>query len=155
MSGTADACAPGLGGGQMCMLQVQFSPTTAGAKSSTLTVSGATVGMVSATLTGTAIDSARLVITPPSSGFGSVPVGQMSSEVLFTVTNTGGMDSGAPVITAGSAQFQISSNGCQNKPLTPGETCQVGVRFVPATVGDFSSTLTASGHPGGHRNARC
>ena len=148
VAGSAGACEAGLAAGQMCSLQVVFSPTTAGTKTSTLTVAGDAVGMVSATLMGIAIDPPRLAISPDSSNFGAVAVGLMSSEVSFVVSNVGGQDSGVVSVMTGSAQFQITSNACQNKALKPGDTCSVSVRFVPGTTGDFTTMLTASATPG-------
>ncbi len=111
-------------------------------------MAGDAVGMVSATLMGIAIDPPRLAISPDTSNFGAVAVGLMSSEVSFVVSNVGGQDSGVVSVMTGSAQFQITSNACQNKALKPGDTCSVSVRFVPGTTGDFTTMLTASATPG-------
>jgi hypothetical protein len=110
-------------------------------------------------LTGTAMTTvvasftaipAALSLTPSSGSFGSIPVGQTSGRVDFTVKNTGGTTSGmlgAPTLSD-PANFTVSSNTCPSS-LGAGATCTIGVTFTPTSVGAKSGgslTVTASGN---------
>jgi hypothetical protein len=136
-----------------CTVSVIFSPTTAGAKSSNLTVITEAVGTTSASLVGTAVAPAALAIKPASGNFGSVGSGGASNEIVFTVSNTGGAPTGVVTVNPNSTQFKLSSNGCLNKTLGINETCDVGVRFEPSTTGDFAAKLIATANPGGTASA--
>ncbi|HEY0707049.1 MAG TPA: choice-of-anchor D domain-containing protein, partial [Polyangia bacterium] len=136
-----------------CTVSVIFSPTSAGAKSSNLTVITEAVGTTSASLIGTAVAPAALAIRPVSGNFGSVGAGGASNELTFTVSNTGGAATGVVTVAPNSTQFKLSSNGCPNKSLGINESCDVGVRFEPSTTGDFSAKLIAMASPGGSASA--
>ncbi|HEY0712716.1 MAG TPA: choice-of-anchor D domain-containing protein, partial [Polyangia bacterium] len=62
-----------------CTVSVIFSPTSAGAKSSNLTVISEASGTTSASLIGTAVAPAALAIRPASGNFGSVGAGGASN----------------------------------------------------------------------------
>jgi hypothetical protein len=151
--GATDACSNvPLGPGQMCTVDIEFSPTSAGLKAGNLTASADPGGSISATLTGTAISVGQLAIRPATAPFGSVAVGMASTEVVFTVENTGGSETGVVAVTSSSAQYSVQpvgATGCSNKTLKPNETCTVGVTFRPTAVGDLGATLTATAAPGG------
>ncbi len=141
-------------GGFTCDVEVDFVPTSGGAKSATLTVSGSPGASASATLTGTALKPATLSVTPNAHDFGQAVTGTTSSAVTFTVTNTG--DQGTGVLSAALGgtspnQFAIvaGSDTCTNASLLAGAACTVEVEFAPTGTGSISATLTVSGSPGG------
>ena len=136
-----------------CVISVVFSPTSAGAKSSTLTVVSESAGTTGASLTGTAVAPPQLAIGPAMANFGSVGTGGTSSELSFTVSNVGGSATGVVSVAPSSTQFQLSSNGCLNKSLGINESCVVGVRFAPSATGDFAAKLVATASPGGSKSA--
>ena len=151
--GSADACSNvALAAGAMCTVDVQFAPTSSGTKAGNLTVVGDPGGSISATLSGSAISLGALVIRPANQPFGSVSVGMASSDVVFTVENTGGSETGIVMVTTSSAQYTVlpyGDKGCVNRTLKPNETCTVAVTFRPTAVGDLTATLTATAAPGG------
>jgi hypothetical protein len=76
----------------------------------------------------------------------------------FTVTNSGGTDTGTiTVALAGSDKDQFSlvagMDGCTGQILTPNATCMVTVRFAPTTRGAKTASLTADANPGGSGSA--
>jgi hypothetical protein len=135
--------------GGSCAVSVLFAPTSAGQKSSPLTALSDQAGSTGAMLRGRGVVGAQLALDRTAASFGTVGLGQTSSEVIVTVTNRGDVESGVVQLSTGSSQFVIGSNGCQNNTLTPGESCSASVRFTAANVGDFATNLTASATPGG------
>lgn len=149
-------CTAALAPNGTCTILVKFSPTTTGAKSASLDVSATPGGNPSAALTGTGI-TATLTIAPTSNNYGTVVVNTSTSDVTFTVTNTGGLASGVPnVALSGNdpGEFTISTNNC-TAALAPNGTCTVLVKFSPtsSTLGAKSASLDVSATPGGMASA--
>ncbi len=97
-----------------------------------------------------ALPPAQLSISPLTSDFGTVTVGQTSGSMSFTVTNTGGSPSGslsAQIMGAGAANFSVETNTCT--VLAANATCTVAVSFSPASAGMKTGNLIVSGTPGG------
>ena len=134
--------------GGMCMISVVFGPSSAGAKSASLMVSGTPGGSVTAGLSGNALPGAQLSIAPSSKDFGTVGVGGAPVTDTFTITNLGGAVTGIPSVTlTGSAAFS-QTNNC-TIALNPLATCTVTVRFAPTAVGAVQTTLAVTATPGG------
>ena len=81
---------------------------------------------------------------PASLNFGTVATGTLSSEKSVTVTNTAAP--GSPPLTVGSETLTganpddyLIDDNCA--PLTPGQSCQVEVRFAPQAQGASSASL--------------
>jgi trimeric autotransporter adhesin len=71
-----------------CWLGVQFTPSTAGPQTATLTLSSTTSGTPSPfTLTGTGLPLTGLLLTPLTQDFGPIPIHSTSAPVLLTLTN--------------------------------------------------------------------
>ncbi|MCC6995135.1 MAG: choice-of-anchor D domain-containing protein [Deltaproteobacteria bacterium] len=137
-----------------CVVGVRFEPTSAGPKSATLEVSGTVGGLAPASLSGTGLGPALLVMSPTTFSFPSTVVGGTSQPQNFTISNTGGVAAGTttPLMTAlggaGMADFDILGNTCSGT-LAPGATCNVSVAFNPGSAGNKSASLTVSAGPGG------
>ena len=149
---TADTCAGQvLAAAATCTVTVQFRPAAPpSAKSASLTVSGTPGGAVAAQLSGVALPPAQLSLTPSSPNFGSVVAGSSGSPTTLTVTNTGGVATGAITATRGGVDmgdFAITSNTCGT--LSPGVSCLIGVTFTPAAIGAKTASLTVTSSPGG------
>jgi len=134
--------------GATCTVTVRFNPTgQAGAKPATLTVTATQGGSPTSSLTGTALTAGALSLSPASKDFGAVAVGGMSTETVFTLTNTGQTATGtlgAPMLS-NTMDFMISSNSCPST-LGPSASCSIGARFTPASVGAKTGvSLTVSG----------
>ncbi len=138
-----------------CDITARFAPATEGAKTASLTVSSAE-GTVSSALSGTGIADADLSITPGLQPFGTVVVGNDSNSEVFTITNTGGVDTGsltASLEGTNATEFAIISQDCNGAVLGPDDTCNVVVVMQPDTAGSKAATLRVSGTPGGDATA--
>ncbi len=161
---TTGSCQSGtttLAGGGSCTIDVTFTPTTAGSKSATLGVTATTGGTASAALTGTGLGAAAVAIAPSPKDFGSVAIGNSSTDVTFTVSNAAG---NAPTGTLAvsltgtdASQFAITSSGttCASgtTTLAGGASCVVKLHFSPTTTGAKSAALSVSATPGGSASA--
>lgn len=143
----AGTCTTVLAGGASCTVQVTFQPTTAGAKTSTLSVVAGALGPLTVNLTGTggspSPKPAELQIDPSTAqDFGSVPVGTASVPRTFTVKNVGDVaTTGVPVASTLGPDFTVSNGTC-TVALPGGGSCAVEVTFQPATPGPKASTLS-------------
>ncbi len=150
---TADGCnGQTLGAAQACTITVRMGPSSAGAKSATLSVAGSPGGTAVAALTGMGLEQGALSIAPATRDFGSFLTGTSSTVQSFTVTNTGGSATGMLASALGgthAGEFAIVSDGCNQVALAAAATCAVTVRFNPASAGAKSASLTVSGSPGG------
>ena len=93
-----------------------------------------------------------LVISPTLAPFGTVPIGDTSTAVAFTITNDGGVPSGSLTASLGgvnAAEFAITVQNCSGSALDPSTSCNVVVEMSPTTEGSKSATLTVTGTPGG------
>jgi uncharacterized repeat protein (TIGR01451 family) len=134
--------------GQACVINVTFSPTATGNRSGALTItSNAASSPDAVALTGTGV-APVIGVTPGSLAFGTVPIGTVSSAQNVTVTNSG--TSGLHVTGAtASGPFAVSADGCSGGgAVAPGDSCQIGVQFAPASTGPASGTLTVSSDGG-------
>jgi hypothetical protein len=135
------------GGGASCTVGVVFTPSGgAGPKAGHLTV-----GHAAADLSGNALSSAQLSVSPATGAFGSVAAGSASAPATLTLTNNGQTASGALSIALGGTDagaFSIGSSDCPPM-LDALASCHVSVIFSPANVGDQSASMTVSASPGG------
>ncbi|HQO02805.1 MAG TPA: choice-of-anchor D domain-containing protein, partial [Spirochaetota bacterium] len=75
--------------------------------------------------------------------FGGVTVGNNSSQVTFTVRNTGSADllmNGSPRVQSSSSEFTIDSQ--PSSPVTGGDETTFTVTFRPSTTGSKTATIT-------------
>ena len=131
----------------MCTLSVVFTPSAAGERSGNLTIAGGSGAPRVVSLSGTGVAAPRLVFSPPSRDFGTVPVMTESADFTFTVTNEGGaIPSGvtAAITGVGAGHFRISGSTCTGA-LAAGATCNVVVRFQPQSMGDKLATVSVTG----------
>jgi trimeric autotransporter adhesin len=132
-----------------CWLGVQFTPSTTGPQTATLTLTSTTAGTPSPfTLTGTGLPLAGLILTPITQDFGPVPVHSISAPTLFTLTNlTAATVSLSTPTTTGNfalADPTASPTGgpACNGPLAPNASCFLNLIFTPTTTGPATGTLT-------------
>jgi len=137
-----------------CSLTVRFDPVAPGPASSTLEITATPGGTVTASLNGTGLAPASLVINPPAFTFPSTVIGATSANQVFTVTNGGGVAAGTGTGLMGvlgrtdAADFKLVTSNCTGV-LAPANSCMMVVAFAPKAVGDKSASLTVSGNPGG------
>jgi hypothetical protein len=94
---------------------------------------------------------ALLTVSPSDATFW-VPSEAEEGPMVFTVSNAGSASSGTFAVTLTGAdvdRFEITSDSC-DRPLPPGESCQVAVAFKH-TYGSYYASLeiVADGFPGG------
>ena len=143
--------------GGSCQIAVRFTPTTAGTKNATLSLTSAGGGSPSAALTGVGANTGNITINNSPASF-TATVGTPSASQTFTITNTGGSTTGAlSTALGGSApdQFQVipGGNGCQGTTLGASQSCTIAVRFNPSSGGSKSATLSVTAVPGGAATA--
>jgi hypothetical protein len=130
------ACGGALAYGASCAVAVAFTPTAAGSRTGTLTVSGGGLS-ASAALSGLGTADPGIGIDPLSLTFNDVP-GAAATTQTVTVANTGSAAVQVGGIASGSAQFAASSN-CGM--LAAGAECTVTVTYAPGGA-VVSSNLT-------------
>jgi hypothetical protein len=141
--------------GASCAITVVFSPTAAGARSATITVTSNGVGspqVIAASGTGTAPAGSGVLSLPATLGFAAQSVGTTSAPGVVTLTNTGT----APVTVSGVAlgnttDFAIVSNSCTT--VAVGASCTVSVTFSPKAAGVRTGSLTVTSNGTGSPQA--
>lgn len=155
-----NGCAATLAANSSCNLTVRYSPAGQTATSGNyVTVTGqfdrTVAGSADSANLGAVITSsgamsgngtyAALVFSPTSLSFGSVQVGQSSTQAV-TITNPGnvaatGLGGSVP---AGYTVASVSPNPC-GASLAAGATCNLNVTFTPTTAQSYSGTFTVPG----------
>ena len=127
-----------------CAITIKFTPTAAGARSGTLTVTdNATPATQTATLTGTGV--APVSINPTSRSFGNVGIGSTAVKT-YTVSNNG----------TSTLAFSITPSGpftetdtCSS--VAAGASCTINAAFAPtstgAATGGFAINYSGFGSP--------
>ncbi len=132
-----------------CTINVTFTPTSGSPLSRTAWMR---VGVASPATSQSVILTGNLVVptytvTPSSTNFGSVTVGQVSGAQTITVTNTGAAALGINQVTIGGANpgsFALITDTCSGTNLAVGAACTVSVAFQPQSTGAKSATLTVN-----------
>jgi hypothetical protein len=137
-------CGSSVAVGDSCTISVTFTPTAAGARTGTLTVTdnsnGATGSTQTVSLTGTGTTPAPLAGTSPASlTFASTMVNSSTSSQAVTLSNTGTAALSVAGITA-SANF-AQTNNCGSSVAAAG-SCTINVTFAPTKGGSLTGTLT-------------
>jgi len=135
---------------QSCTAGITFTPTAAGKRTATVTITDDAPGSPrSITLTGTGLTSTqtleidRKALIFPTESIGDT-VNQPNPQTV-TLTNTGNSPvTVSSVVSSNPTEFAVS-NGCTTVPPGPsGNTCQVSVTFTPSAKGARSGTLTVT-----------
>lgn len=126
-------------------LTVQFTPTTAGVQSGSLTIvtNEAARSEVTLQITGTGVVSSvtapRAEVTPASLDFGTIAAGQTKSLTL-AIRNSGTAVLQVSGTSIQPASFSVSTTSAFQ--LNPGGSSAISVRFAPVSAGSFAGTLT-------------
>ncbi|HEY0785409.1 MAG TPA: choice-of-anchor D domain-containing protein [Acidobacteriaceae bacterium] len=139
-----NGCGQTLAGGANCSIGVTFTPTAAGDRPGTLTVTANVGGgQLSSSLDGTGVTAGALSATRGSLIFPATNVGAVSAAETVTITNTGGASVAlqAPVIAG---DYALSSTTC-GSTLAGGASCVLAVTFAPTAAGDRVGTLSVPG----------
>lgn len=136
-----DNCAAGVAAAASCAISVSFTPTVAGSRTGSVTISdNATPATQTVTLSGTGASAPTVTVAPTSlNTFSSQPVGTTSSAQTVTVTNSGTANLTITSIAATGAFRE--TNTCPAS-LAPQANCVISVVFAPTGVGTASGSLT-------------
>jgi HYDIN/CFA65/VesB family protein/centrosomal CEP192-like protein len=126
-----------------CSIGILFVPQATGARSATLLLDDDANGspnMVS--LSGNGLARPSLALSAASVEFGSQVAGT-SSQTPLTITSNG-LDplQISSVQVDDTADFGLDTGTCLSRSLTPGQTCQLTLRFHPSVNGPLSATVT-------------
>jgi hypothetical protein len=134
---SGNTCPALLPPGGSCHAQVQFAPHGTGSDSASLAVFGTGAKVVALHLTGTGVLPRPGPVLGGLHAFKTTLRGAAVVH-LITVANKGKKPlrfRRLSVAGADAADFAIVSDGCGQKPLAPGASCTVGVRFAPRVTG--------------------
>ena len=127
--------------GSTCTIDIQFTPTTTGTRTGTLTISNSAGPDLSISLSGNGVTAAPgLVFTPQNLLFSDQVIGTASGTVNVTVTNTGNSSLTITRVYDSGGAFQLTSTGCV-RTLAPLQSCSVGIKFAPTTAGAQTGTV--------------
>jgi hypothetical protein len=141
-------CGDRLAAGGTCTISVVFTPSAAGRRAGTLTVGRAGGAPLTASLTGGGV-VAGPKLTPGEADFGSVDIGTSSAPTTFTLTaGTSTLAIGA--ISVATSDYQITANTCPAQ-LAAGQSCKIGVTFLPTAEGKLLASLVVVRTDGGQQ----
>jgi hypothetical protein len=139
----ATTCGTSLAPGAACSISVAFTPTAAGDRPGTLTLSSPSGVSAAVALDGTGLSPAHLGLAPASLRFGSFADNTTSPPQSLTLTNSGGIAAtlALPVLTG---QYSLNGDTCP-ATLNGGASCSLSVIFAPTGSGSLSGSLSVSG----------
>ncbi|MFF0750758.1 choice-of-anchor D domain-containing protein [Streptomyces sp. NPDC004267] len=129
---------------QSVSVQVTYAPTANADDTGSLSVTGQN-GTVTVDLKGSAVTGqAKLTITPTSTDFGTVKVGQSVTKT-FDISNTGNIPLTITKAKAPAAPFQVSNPLSEGQVIGPEDVIHQAVTFAPTSVGTVNASydLTA------------
>jgi Abnormal spindle-like microcephaly-assoc'd, ASPM-SPD-2-Hydin len=136
---TCPASPNSLAGGTSCTVSLEFRPTSAGAKSETITFNdNAANSPQTATLTGTGTNGS-LLFSPSSLTFAATTIGSTSASQSATLTNQSGAAVTLSAITMTGPFAQ--TNNCTMGSFAAGASCTVTVTSKPTAVGATSGAV--------------
>lgn len=149
-----DTCNAVLQPAGTCSFTITFTPTATGSRAALFDVAAQVGGTVNAAVSGTGLAPAQLEITPALQPFGTVVVGQSSTDISFIVRNIGEVATSAVThdITGDGGDFPLVSSDC-NSTLAPNATCTIVRNFTPTAVGSRNATITVTATTGGSDTA--
>ncbi len=151
-------CSSTLAPGASCTVILTFNPTAVGAASGTLTVASGSLTnpIVTSSLTGTGVSTTAtdtVTLTPAAQDFGTVTMGSVSQDFIFTFANTGTTSvSGIAISMTGPFEYSpTSGNGGTNctGTLAAGASCAIDLVFAPTVTGVTSGVLTVASSSSG------
>ena len=150
---TAKTCTTTLAAAASCTFSVAFKPTTSGALSAAVAVTGnagASSQSVPLTGTGTVAAGTLLTITPVSLAFGSETVGAYGVSQLVTIKNVSTAAlTGTTISFTGTNATSFRQLSTCLATMAAGSSCTALISFVPQTAGALTAqynvtTTTAS-----------
>ncbi|MBZ5660224.1 MAG: choice-of-anchor D domain-containing protein [Acidobacteriia bacterium] len=135
--------------GATCTLNVTFTPTAAGNRTGSLTITtNDPSSPLIVSLTGTGVTTAAASATPAFPVFGRQGVGITSSPVTVTVSSVGA----TPLVISNTivgGDFAILTNTCTSAPMAPSATCTITATFTPSAAGATGGAIVVSSNDPG------
>jgi hypothetical protein len=144
-----NTCPASLASGASCTINVTFTPTAAGPRSGTLTVTDSATGSPHTTsLSGTGVALVPgATLSASSVVFGAQLVSTTSGAVAVTLTSSGTGALSVSSISA-SGDFAIASTipsgGICGGTMAAGATCTINITFTPTASGTRTGTLSVT-----------
>ena len=138
-------CGSSLAANASCTISVVFTPSAAGARTGTLTVTDDySTSPQTVALTGTGA-SPGASLSPTSLSFAH-NINATCPPKSATLTNTGNTPLNiASIAASGDFAIDPTTTTCStSSPLAPGASCAIGVDFQPTSIGPFTGALTVS-----------
>ncbi len=138
-----NTCGTSLAASANCSISVTFTPTAAGTRTGTVTVTDNAAGSPqTANLTGTgAAVGPSAALSPTSLTFASQTVGTTSAAQAITLSNGG---TAALTITSIAATGDYAQTNNCGTSLAAGANCSISVTFTPTTTGARTGTITVT-----------
>jgi beta-propeller repeat-containing protein/centrosomal CEP192-like protein len=142
----ATTCSSSLAGGAGCVINVTFTPTAAGARTGTITITDSVASSPQkVTLSGNGIAGLAATVSPTSLSFGNQTQGTTSAAQAVTLQNTGSAPltiTGFSFVGTNASAFTLLSASCnQSQSLAVGASCPFNIAFAPLAAGNLSATL--------------
>ncbi|MEU7016042.1 choice-of-anchor D domain-containing protein [Streptomyces sp. NPDC046385] len=132
---------------QSVSVQVSYAPTTNGTDTGTLSVTGQN-GTATVDLTGSAVTGeARLTVTPTSTDFGTVKVGQSVTKT-FDISNTGNIPLTITKAKPPAAPFHVTNPLSEGQVLGPEDVVHQAVTFSPTSLGTVQAVYALTSDDG-------
>jgi hypothetical protein len=136
--------------GSSCTVLVAFTPTAAGTRTGTLSLTHSnTLTPVAISLSGTATatTSPAAAISSTALSLAATTVGSTSASQTLTLSNTGTAAlvlSGVSISGTNASEFNLASGGscAAGSSVAPSSSCTIAVNFTPAAAGSRSATLS-------------
>jgi hypothetical protein len=140
-------CISPLAAGAQCSVSISFQPTSAGAQTSTLTVTPAASFAPETISLGGIGGVPGLVLSSSSITFPGTVEGVASGVQTVTLTNPGNapLTSILLAVSGVNAADFTTTNNC-GSTVAAGQTCSLSVVFKPSLAGSESATLTVTGN---------
>src|SRR5258706_541444 len=138
-----NTCGSSLAASANCIISVTFTPTAAGTRTGTVTVTDNAAGSpqtASLTGTGTTVGPSA-ALSPTSLTFASQTVGTTSAAQAITLSNGGTAALTITSIAAGGDYAQTNNCGTS---LAAGANCSISVTFTPTTTGTRTGAITVT-----------
>lgn len=148
-----NTCGASLAASSSCTISVKFTPTAAGTRSGSLSVTDNAPGSPqTASLTGTGVASGPAAsLNPTSLNFGNQTVNTTSAAQVVTLTNSGNASLSITSIAVTGNYAQTNNCGAS---LAASTSCTINVTFTPLTTGTLTGTLSLTDNaPGSPQTA--
>jgi len=138
---SATTCGTSLAARSSCTISVAFTPTAAGTRTGTLSVTdSASVNPETSNLEGIGFVPATL--NPPSHTYATRAVGTTSPPIAFTLINRQSTALGDIAIST-TGDFQVSAATCGTSLAARG-SCTISVTFTPTAAGTRTGALSVT-----------